>query len=99
MSSTGTAARIKSIPQATNKPGDKGRNVGGLAKQSSILLYPFLWYGKMFQRVMHAISRRQELTADALASRARCPYGNGFMAARFASQPQRHVGRRKTTNN
>jgi len=46
-----------------------GRTLGGLAKQTSILLYPFLWYGKMFLRVTHAISRRQELTADALASR------------------------------
>jgi len=29
---------------------------------------PFLWYGTMFLRVSHAVSRRQELTADRLAA-------------------------------
>jgi len=46
-----------------------GRTLQGLASQKSILLYPFLWYGKIFLRVTHAISRRQEFTADELASR------------------------------
>jgi len=46
-----------------------GRTLQNLAQQKSILLYPFLWYGEIFLRVTHAISRRQELTADELASR------------------------------
>lgn len=31
--------------------------------------FPFLWYGKMFLRVTHAVSRRQEFVADELAAR------------------------------
>ena len=45
------------------------RTLQGLAKADSALRFLFLWYGKMFLRVTHAISRRQELSADALASR------------------------------
>jgi hypothetical protein len=30
---------------------------------------PFLWYGNLFLRITHAISRRQELAADALAAK------------------------------
>jgi heat shock protein HtpX len=45
------------------------RTLQGLARADSVLRFPFLWYGKMFLRVTHAISRQQELTADALASR------------------------------
>ena len=36
---------------------------------SGILQKPFLWYGKMFLRITHAISRRQEFVADELAAR------------------------------
>jgi heat shock protein HtpX len=36
---------------------------------SSIIYKPFHWYGMMFLRVTHAISRNQELQADALAAR------------------------------
>ncbi|HSS60846.1 MAG TPA: M48 family metallopeptidase [Candidatus Limnocylindrales bacterium] len=39
------------------------------SRQSAILQLPFLFYGRMFLRVTQAISRRQELTADALAAR------------------------------
>ena len=39
------------------------------SRQSAILQLPFLWYGRMFLRVTQAVSRRQELTADALAAR------------------------------
>jgi hypothetical protein len=34
----------------------------------SIVQKPFLWYGKLFLRITHAISRRQEFAADALAA-------------------------------
>jgi len=44
------------------------RTVTGL--NESVLQMPFLWYGKMFLRVTHAVSRRQEFAADELASRA-----------------------------
>jgi heat shock protein HtpX len=46
-----------------------GRTLEGLAQYNSILQKPFLWYGKAFLRITHAISRRQEFTADALAAR------------------------------
>lgn len=38
-------------------------------RRSSLLQRPFLWYGKMFLRVTHAVSRRQEFIADELAAR------------------------------
>lgn len=44
-----------------------GRTLAGLG--DSILQKPFLWYGQLFLRVSHAVSRRQEFSADALASR------------------------------
>jgi hypothetical protein len=40
-----------------------------LSQHSSLLQQPFLWYGKMFLRITHAVSRQQEFAADALASR------------------------------
>ncbi len=46
-----------------------GRAFQNLSSQRSILVYPFLWYGKLFMRVTLAISRRQEFAADELASR------------------------------
>jgi heat shock protein HtpX len=46
-----------------------GRTLQSLADHSSALQKPFLWYGNMFLRVTHAISRAQELAADALAAR------------------------------
>ena len=36
---------------------------------STLLSKPFEWYGKAFLRITHAISRRQEFAADALAAR------------------------------
>ncbi len=45
------------------------RTLQVLADHSSALQKPFLWYGNMFLRVTHAISRAQELAADALAAR------------------------------
>jgi hypothetical protein len=44
-----------------------GRTLTSL--QEGILHLPFLWYGNMFLRVSHAVSRQQEYAADALAAR------------------------------
>ena len=38
--------------------------------KGSLLQLPFLWYGKLFLRITHAVSRRQEFVADELAARA-----------------------------
>jgi len=45
-----------------------GRTLEGLAQHSSTLQQPFIWYGNLFLRVSHGVSRRQELTADELAA-------------------------------
>ncbi|MEO8285542.1 MAG: M48 family metalloprotease [Chloroflexota bacterium] len=46
-----------------------GRSLRSLARHNSILQLPFQWYGKLFLRITHAISRRQEFVADELAAR------------------------------
>ena len=43
------------------------RTIQGLG--NSIVQAPFLWYGKMFLRLTHSVSRHQEYAADALAAR------------------------------
>ncbi len=46
------------------------RTVNSLAEGGHSILYlPFLGYGKLFLRITNAVSRRQELSADALAAR------------------------------
>ena len=45
------------------------RTLHGLAGHSSLLQMPFLWYGEMFLRITHAVSRHQEFAADQLAAR------------------------------
>src|SRR6266566_1100317 len=45
------------------------RTLSGLSRTSSFLQLPFLWYGRLFLRVTQAVSRQQELAADALAAR------------------------------
>jgi heat shock protein HtpX len=45
-----------------------GRTLENLGEHGSILQLPFLWYGRLFLRVSHAVSRRQELAADELAA-------------------------------
>ncbi|HXE57415.1 MAG TPA: M48 family metallopeptidase [Gemmatimonadales bacterium] len=46
------------------------RTLAQLEKQgSAVLARPFQWYGRTFLRITHAVSRRQEFTADALAAR------------------------------
>jgi heat shock protein HtpX len=46
-----------------------GRTLQALAQHSEMLMKPFEWYGALFLRVTHAVSRHQELQADALAAR------------------------------
>ncbi len=49
------------------------RTIVGLARSRHGLIqsihFPFLWYGRMYMRATQAISRRQELAADAMAAR------------------------------
>jgi heat shock protein HtpX len=45
-----------------------GRTLENLGRHGSILQLPFIWYGRVFLRVSHAVSRRQELAADQLAA-------------------------------
>ncbi len=46
-----------------------GRTVQRLGEAESFLQAPFRWYGMLFLRLTHAISRTQEYAADALAAR------------------------------
>ena len=46
-----------------------GRTLENLGRHGSILQLPFIWYGNLFLRVSHAVSRSQELAADQLAAR------------------------------
>lgn len=46
------------------------QSLAGAKGEGSILQMPFLWYGKMFLRITHAVSRRQEFQADEVAARA-----------------------------
>jgi Zn-dependent protease with chaperone function len=46
-----------------------GRSISQLERQGSALAKPFEWYGNAFLRITHAVSRRQEFTADELAAR------------------------------
>lgn len=45
------------------------RSVQNLAQAQSVVMYPFLWYMKVFLRVSHAVSRQQEFAADAVSAR------------------------------
>lgn len=45
------------------------RTVVALSQRGSALRHLFVWYGNLFLRITHAVSRRQELAADALAAR------------------------------
>lgn len=53
------------------------RTLYAMSRHSGVITRPFLWYLKMYVRVTHAISRRQEFVADALAARVA---GSGAMA-------------------
>jgi Zn-dependent protease with chaperone function len=45
------------------------RTLRGVAEHSAWLAKPFQWYGRLFIRAAHAVSRQQEFAADALAAR------------------------------
>ena len=45
------------------------RAIRNASRSSGLLQLPFLWYGRLFMRVTQAVSRQQELAADALAAR------------------------------
>jgi heat shock protein HtpX len=45
------------------------RTLQDLSQHSDLLTAPFRWYASLFFRVTHAVSRHQELLADALAAR------------------------------
>jgi Zn-dependent protease with chaperone function len=45
------------------------RTLQNLAEHESALQLPFEWYGGMFLRITHSVSRQQEYAADALAAR------------------------------
>lgn len=46
-----------------------GRTLDNLSQHSGLLSKPFEWYGLLFLRITHAVSRAQEFSADALAAR------------------------------
>ncbi len=56
------------------------RTIHGIAERSTMLQKPFIWYGNMFMRITHAISRQQEFTADSLAAQTvgAKPLGDGL---------------------
>ncbi|MDH4066010.1 MAG: M48 family metalloprotease, partial [Acidobacteriota bacterium] len=65
-----------------------GRTIQSLrAADSSVLHLPFEWYGALFLRITHAVSRAQEYAADALAARAvgAGPLASGLKKVRGAA--------------
>ncbi|HEU4564303.1 MAG TPA: M48 family metallopeptidase [Gemmatimonadaceae bacterium] len=64
-----------------------GRTLHELSGHSTMLRKPFEWYGTAFLRITHAISRRQEYAADALAARVvgRVPLVEGLRTVYGAS--------------
>jgi Zn-dependent protease with chaperone function len=64
-----------------------GRTLVHMARHSSWLVKPFEWYGAAFLRITHAISRRQEYAADALAARTvgAMPLATGLLAIEGAA--------------
>jgi Zn-dependent protease with chaperone function len=44
-------------------------SISATGGEGSLLRLPFLWYGRMFLRITHAVSRHQEFVADELAAR------------------------------
>jgi len=45
------------------------RTLKGVGAHSAVLAKLFQWYGQVFLRITHGVSRQQEFTADALAAR------------------------------
>ncbi|MBL8896548.1 MAG: M48 family metallopeptidase [Planctomycetes bacterium] len=58
-----------------------GRTLQALEGRGSALRHPFRWYGNLFLRITHAISRAQEYAADRLAARlvGAAPLREGLM--------------------
>ena len=48
-----------------------GRTIAGV--RGTLLERPFLWYGRLFLRLTHAVSRRQEFIADSIAAKVTTP--------------------------
>jgi heat shock protein HtpX len=63
-----------------------GRTLADLSEHSGFLTLPFHWYAMLFFRVTHAVSRHQELLADALAARiaGQAALGSGLRATHAA---------------
>ena len=62
------------------------RTLEDLSQHSGLLTVPFQWYATLFFRVTHAVSRHQELLADALAARVAgaLALGSGLRATHAA---------------
>ncbi len=64
------------------------RTLQDLSRHSGVLTIPFEWYANLFFRVTHAVSRHQELLADALAARVAggpAAMGSGLRATHAAA--------------
>jgi Zn-dependent protease with chaperone function len=59
-----------------------GRTLSAFSGEHTWLAKPFEWYGNMFLRITHGVSRQQELAADALAARTvgAAPLASGLKA-------------------
>jgi Zn-dependent protease with chaperone function len=68
-----TAGDVKLGPFIHQTRAAIGRTVAALAESGAAIIYivhkPFVWYGEFFLRFTHAISRGQELQADAVSVR------------------------------
>ncbi len=64
-----------------------GRTLQELGEHSGFLTIPFHWYAALFFRVTHAVSRHQELLADALAAKVAgaSALGRGLRATHAAA--------------
>jgi hypothetical protein len=76
-----------------------GRTLGALESRGSALSLPFRWYGNLFLRITHAISRAQEFAADRLAARlvGAAPLREGLLrlpalATLYGAYLQRELG-------
>jgi heat shock protein HtpX len=68
-----TAGDVKLGPVIHQTRAAIGRTIATLAQSGTAIVHmihkPFVWYGQFFLRFTHAISRGQELQADALSAR------------------------------
>jgi heat shock protein HtpX len=59
-----------------------GRTIAGV--RETMLEKPFLWYGRLFLRLTHAVSRRQEFIADSIAAKVTTPQAVASALRRIA---------------